>query len=142
MSKSKPWKKPTKGRGSEKPRQRRRVLIYCEDSKSSADYLRCFPIDPKRVEVRVQSTGMNKDSLVEAAIDAINKALRKKTPYSEVWCVFDRDSFPIKNYARAFDLALKHNLRTAWTNEALIARAASIGSRIFPRARFEQADSA
>lgn len=61
---------------------------------------------------------MNTDSLVEAAIDAINKALRKKTPYSEVWCVFDRDSFPMKNYARAFDLALKHNLRTAWTNEA------------------------
>ena len=118
MSKSKPWKKPTKGRGSEKPRQRRRVLIYCEDSKSSADYLRCFPIDPKRVEVRVQGTGMNTDSLVEAAIDAINKALRKKTPYSEVWCVFDRDSFPMKNYARAFELALKHNLRTAWTNEA------------------------
>ena len=56
------------------PRQRRRVLIYCEDSKSSADYLRSFPIDPKRVEVRVQDTGMNTDSLVEAAIDALTSS--------------------------------------------------------------------
>jgi len=117
MSKSKPWKKRAKGRDSQKPRRRRRVLIYCEDSKSSADYLRCFPIDPKRVEVRVEGTGMNTDSLVEAAIRAREKAL-KKTPYSQVWCVFDRDSFPKRNYARAFELAFKHKIRTAWANEA------------------------
>lgn len=118
MSKNKPWKRSAKGRGSRNLRQLRRVLIYCEDSKSSADYLGCFPIDPQRVEVRVVGTGRNTDSLVEAAIAARDKALKSKTPYSEVWCVFDRDSFPMKNYARAFDLALASKIRLAWANEA------------------------
>ena len=118
MPKSKPWKKRGKGRGSERARQRRRVLIYCEDSKSSADYLRSFRIDPRRVEVRVVGTGRNTDSLVESAIAAKNKALKLKTPYSEVWCVFDRDSFPMENYARAFELAHSNTIRIAWANEA------------------------
>lgn len=118
MPKSKPWSKPAKGRASQKPRPRRRVLIYCEDSKSSADYLRCFPVDSKRIELLVEGTGMNTDSLIQAAIDAKDKALKKKTPYSQVWCVFDRDSFPMKNYARAFELARTNKIKTAWTNEA------------------------
>ena len=117
MPKSKPWSKPAKGRASQRPRARRRVLIYCEDSKSSADYLRCFPVDPKRIEVLVEGTGMNTDSLIRAAINARGKAL-KKGPYSQVWCVFDRDSFPKKNYAQAFELARVHKIKTAWTNEA------------------------
>lgn len=118
MAKSKPWKKPTKGRAPEGSRHRRRVLICCEDSKSSADYLRCFKIDQRRVEVQVVGTGMNTDSLVQTAIKSLNKARKNKEPYSQVWCVFDRDSFPMKNYARAFELALSNNIRTAWTNEA------------------------
>ncbi len=118
MPKSKPWSKPANGRASRKSRPRRRVLICCEDSKSSADYLRCFPIDPKRIEVLVDGTGMNTDSLIERAVATKEKAIKKKTPYSQVWCVFDRDGFPMKNYARAFELARKYNVRTAWTNEA------------------------
>lgn len=118
MSKNKPWSKPAKGRASQKLRPRRRLLICCEDSKSSADYFNSFPIDAKRIEVLVKGTGMNTDSLVQAAIDTRDKAIKKKTPYSEVWCVFDRDSFPIRNYSRAFELARANKIRTAWTNEA------------------------
>lgn len=118
MPKSKPWSKPAKGRASQKPRPRRRLLICCEDSKSSADYFNSFPIDAKRIEVLVEGTGSNTDSLIQVAIDTRDKAVNKKTPYSEVWCVFDRDSFPINNYSRAFDLARAHKIKTAWTNEA------------------------
>lgn len=118
MAKSKPWKEPVKGRAPEGSRQRRRVLICCEDSKSSPDYLRCFQIDQRRVELQVVGTGMNTDSLVQAAIKSEKKARERKEPYSQVWCVFDRDSFPLKNYARAFELAHANNIGTAWTNEA------------------------
>lgn len=118
MAKSKPWNKSAKGRGAKRSRHRRRVLICCEDSKSSADYLRCFPVDPKRVTLQVVGTGRNTDSLVEAAIKMTAKAVKNKVPYSQIWCVFDRDSFPLKNYARAFELAHANNIRTAWTNEA------------------------
>jgi hypothetical protein len=118
MAKSKPWKKPVKGRAPEGSRQRRRVLICCEDSKSSADYLRRFQIDQQRVDLQVVGTGMNTDSLVQAAIEFVEKARKNKNPYSQTWCVFDRDSFPLENYARAFQLARAHNIETAWTNEA------------------------
>lgn len=118
MSKNKPWSKPAKGRAPQKPRPRRRLLICCEDSKSSAYYFKSFPIDAKRIEVLVKGTGMNTDSLIQMAVDTRNKAIKKKTPYSEVWCVFDRDSFPIRNYAKAFELARANKIKTAWTNEA------------------------
>jgi hypothetical protein len=32
--------------------------------------------------------------------------------------VLDRDSFPLENYARAFELARNSNVRVAWANEA------------------------
>jgi RloB-like protein len=61
---------------------------------------------------------MNTDSLIEAAIESERKALKNKQPYSQVWCVFDRDDFPLRNYMRAFELARANNIETAWTNEA------------------------
>ncbi len=118
MAKNKPWTTPARGRAAEGTRLRRRVLIYCEDSKSSADYLKCFPLDKQRVEVKVVGTGMNTDSLVKAAIEAKEDARNKGKSYSQIWCVFDRDNFPLKNYALAFELAASNTIKLAWTNEA------------------------
>lgn len=118
MAKNSPWSKRDSGRAPEGSRKRRRVLIYCEDSKSSADYLKCFPVDGQRVEVKVVGTGMNTDSLVKAAIKAKEEARERKESYSQVWCVFDRDSFPLKNYSVAFELAEANTIKLAWTNEA------------------------
>lgn len=118
MAKTKPWSKRARGRAAEGSRKRRRVLIYCEDTKSSADYLNCFPIDEQRVEVKVVGTGMNTDSLVKAAIEAKEKARKGGLFYSQVWCVFDRDNFPLKNYSIAFELARANKIELAWTNEA------------------------
>lgn len=118
MAKNKPWTRGPKTRAAEGTRQRRRVLIYCEDSKSSADYLDSFPTNDQRVEVKVVGTGMNTDSLIKAAVKAKEKAVAKKEAYSEVWCVFDRDSFPLKNYAAAFTIAKANSIELAWTNEA------------------------
>ena len=111
-SSAQPGRKPP---GSQ---QRRKVLILCEDSKSSCYYFRGFPVDHERVEVVTVGTGMNTDSLVQDAINRQDHALRVHQPFNEIWCVFDRDSFPPQNYNRAFDLARSHRIRIAWTNEA------------------------
>jgi RloB-like protein len=118
MPTNKPWEQRPLGRRPAETRERRRVLIVCEDTKSGCLYLKGFKIDPKRAEVFRIGTGMNTDSLVEEAIKLLTKADHASQPYSEVWCVFDRDSFPLANYCRAFQLALANRIRVAWANEA------------------------
>jgi hypothetical protein len=118
MPKNKPWEHPMGGRAATATRERRRVLIVCEDSKSSRYYLESFPVDKQRIEISVFGIGMNTDSLVEEAVKKIEQAAKSKQPYSDVWCVFDRDSFPLANYTRAFQLAKNHKIKVAWANEA------------------------
>ena len=99
-------------------RNRRRVLILCEDGKSASLYFKGFKLDTRRVEVVAQGTGMNTDSLVKYAIDRKEAAARIREPFNEIWCVFDRDSFPAQNFNRAFQLAREHGISVAWANEA------------------------
>ena len=94
------------------------MLIACEDSKSACYYFEAFKIDPKRAEVVTVGAGMNTDSLVEEAVKLKIKAEKTHQPYSEVWCVFDRDDFPLEKYCRAFQLARSNGIKVAWANEA------------------------
>ena len=118
MPKNKPWEQSKTGRAASETRERRRVLIVCEDSKSSRYYFESFPVDKERIEISVLGTGMNTDSLVEEAIRKMEAAGKNRQPYSDVWCVFDRDSFPSANYDRAFQLANNKKIKVAWANEA------------------------
>ncbi len=63
-------------RGQKKPGNRplRRLLILCEDTKSSRDYLSQFPFDQAQVAIECVGTGMNTDSLMEEAIRRKKKA--------------------------------------------------------------------
>jgi hypothetical protein len=115
MAGNKPWQRGT-GRRRSDILPRRRILIVCEDEKSSRYYFESFPVDRQRAEVVAVGTGLNTDRLVEETIDLVSRESR--TPYGDVWCVFDRDSFPESNYARAFDLARTHRFHVAWSNEA------------------------
>jgi len=117
MAGNKPWQRGT-GRRRSDILPRRRILIVCEDEKSSRYYFESFPVDRQRAEVVAVGTGLNTDRLVEEAIDQVSREARKGTPYGDVWCVFDRDSFPESNYARAFELARTHRFHVAWSNEA------------------------
>ncbi len=117
VNNAKPWEStPTKR--LEGAQERRRVLIVCEDSKSSCFYFKGFKIDRARAEVVAVGTGMNTDSLVEQAIQLKKAGGERKQPYSEIWCVLDRDTFPLKNYERAFQLADPEKIKIAWANEA------------------------
>jgi hypothetical protein len=107
-------------RGRKQPQLRkiRRILILCEDTKSSRDYFAKFPHDKSQVEIDCVGTGMNTDSLMENAIQRAQTARRDGAPYERVWVVFDKDSFEQQNFNRAFDLARKHNeITPCWSNE-------------------------
>ncbi len=111
-----------RGRKPRRARKVRRILILCEDSKSSRDYFASFPHDKDQVEIDCIGTGMNTDSLMENAIKRAKDAREAGSAYERVWVVFDRDSgpdgFPQVNFNRAFDLARSHNEITAcWSNE-------------------------
>jgi hypothetical protein len=115
---AKPWEK--KNTQPKQVRQLQRHLIVCEDEKSAVYYLRAFEILANYVEVVVEGGAGNTISVVEKALSLRDKALNKRTPYAEVWCVFDRDSFPAGNFNRAFDLAKaehNHNVHIIWANE-------------------------
>lgn len=118
MAANKPWEQISSGRRPAGTRERRRVLIVCEDTKSACYYFKSFEVDPKRAEVFPVGTGMNTDSLVEEAMKLKDRAAVACQPYNEVWCVFDRDSFPLTNYHRAFELARANGIKMAWANEA------------------------
>jgi len=118
MAAHKPWQQSAAGRRPSGTRERRRVLMVCEDSKSACDYFKAFKVDSNRAEVRAVGTGMNTDSLVEAAGSLKERATRLGEPFNEVWCVFDRDSFPLQYYDRAFQLANANGIKVAWANEA------------------------
>ncbi|NEP41321.1 MAG: RloB domain-containing protein, partial [Okeania sp. SIO2H7] len=58
--------------------------------------------------------GKNTISLVEDAL----KIIKEDGNYNQVWCVFDRDSFPVKNFNQAIKDAKNYNIEVAYSNEA------------------------
>ncbi len=112
----KPWNRGH-SRRSVDTKTTRKVLILCEDSKAAPNYLGKFPFEPDDVQIDVVGTGLNCDSLVTEAIARKEAAESAHEKYIEVWCVFDRDSFPAQNFNRAFQLARSHNIKIAYANQ-------------------------
>ncbi len=116
----KPWIKSNR-RGKRKVNirmARERILIICEGEKTEPNYFKSFPVDKEIVEVSIRGKGMNTDSLVETAISMRDDAEMNGRAYNQVWCVFDRDSFPKQNFNRAIHLAESRKIRVAYSNEA------------------------
>jgi hypothetical protein len=117
-NKARPWERAARKKGRQTNVKRWRVLIVCEDSKSSLLYFAGFPVNPALAIVKAVGAGMNTESLVKEAIRLQDQARRQGAPFSHVWCVFDRDSFPQGQYDRAFQLAKNNYFDVAWANEA------------------------
>ncbi|MBN1828357.1 MAG: RloB domain-containing protein [Deltaproteobacteria bacterium] len=96
---------------------RDRILILCEGKKTETNYFRNFSEKIDLVEVEVKGTGANTASLVEEAIRLRQDAETGGRPYNQIWCVFDRDSFPPGNFNRAFSLAYNNHIRIAYSNQ-------------------------
>jgi hypothetical protein len=97
---------------------RTKILIVCEGAKTEPNYFRGFPVDKEVVDVQIEGEGLNTDVLVERAMEMSRRAVALKRPYNQVWCVFDRDSFPGDSFNRALQLARGNRIRVAYSNEA------------------------
>ena len=88
----------------------RKVLIVCEGAKTEPNYFKAFRVSSQVCDI--EGSGHNTLSLVRQAVQ-----LSKLKNYREVWCVFDRDSFPAKNIRAAYALAAENNFKVAYSNE-------------------------
>jgi hypothetical protein len=103
----------------ERTRELRRFLIVCEGEKTEPNYFRKFPDNPEVYDrIDIHGTGYNTISLVNEAIKLKEEARNKRIPYIEVWCVFDKDDFPIEQFQNAIVLAEKNQIKCAYSIEA------------------------
>jgi hypothetical protein len=61
----------------------------------------------------VVGAGTNTLGVVKQAM-----SLQSQDVYDQVWCVFDRNSFPAQNFNNALSLAKKHGIKVAYSNQA------------------------
>lgn len=102
---------------------RQRFLIVCEGEKTEPLYFKKFRVTSLVVDVK--GTGFNTIGLVKKAISLRNEADTEKVEkgagkptYDQVWCVFDRDSFPVEYFNEAFQKAKNNGIKIAYSNEA------------------------
>jgi hypothetical protein len=44
--------------------------------------------------------------------------LKQEEEYDQIWCVLDRNSFPLRNFNEALSLAERYGIQVAYSNEA------------------------
>lgn len=89
---------------------KKKVLIVCEGARTEPSYFMSFRVFK---DCEIVGSGKNTVSVIKEALK-----LMDKTTYSEVWCVFDRDSFPKGRVKQALQLAKQHNIKCAFSNES------------------------
>lgn len=89
-----------------------RFLIVCEGEKTEPNYFKAFRV-PKDVKVSIFGVGEDPLSLVKSA-----ERFNEQGSYGQVWCVFDRDSWPPDNFGNAINSAIAKGFKVAYSNEA------------------------
>lgn len=97
-----------------------RFLIICEGEKTEPNYFDIFKRKIKlkhrdSVFIEIKGEGRNTKSLVNEAIRQKNRAI---PDYSQVWCVFDKDSFTIEDFDQACELAESNDIQIAYSIES------------------------
>ena len=95
-------------------------LIVTEGVKTEPNYFNALKQDLGLGTISViDIEGQGKDTLrvVEEAISLRQKSFPFKR-YDRIWAVFDRDSFPTRNFNGAIEKAESNNIQCAWSNEA------------------------
>lgn len=91
--------------------QRERILIVCEGINTEPSYFEKFRLS----SATIKTVGglENTISLVRSA-----QKLTQKDNYDQVWCVFDKDDFPDKDFNEAVMLAERLGFGVAYSNQA------------------------
>jgi RloB-like protein len=92
---------------------RQRFLIVCEGAKSEPNYFRSFRVPKNVAEIDVKGLGENPSKLVKSA-----QELKEQEEYDQVWCVFDRDDWPLEDFNNAIRKAQDQGFKVAYSNEA------------------------
>ncbi len=89
-------------------------LIVCEGGKTERYYFEELRKDHRlNAKVTVRGLGLDPSQLVETA-----QKQRRLDDYDQVWCVFDRDTWPAQNFNNALAQARRHSIGMAYSNEA------------------------
>lgn len=91
--------------------KKEKILIVCEGKNTEPSYFNQFRLST--ATVYPVGEGYNTESLVERAIE-----LSKKEKYDQVWCVFDKDSFPNKSFNAAIENAQRNGMKVAYSNQS------------------------
>lgn len=87
------------------------ILIVCEGENTEPSYFRQFKLTS--ATIKAVGNGSNTVSLVQEAIK-----LMEKESYEQVWCVFDKDTFPAENFNNAILMAEARGINVAYSNQA------------------------
>ena len=87
------------------------ILIVCEGERTEPNYFDQFEVTNITIDPR--GIGDNTLRLVKYAINE-----SKRNDYDQVWCVFDKDSFPKDNFNNAVQLAQNNDFGIAYSNES------------------------
>ncbi|MEP7343187.1 MAG: RloB family protein [Acidobacteriota bacterium] len=111
-NKNPPWQRSNsyRTRKVETRNLRQRILIVCEGKETEANYFSRFRVNTKIYKVDIHGVGCNTASLVREAV-----SLKEQNHYDQVWCVFDRDSFPAQDFNTAFEIARHNDIEIAYS---------------------------
>lgn len=87
------------------------ILIVCEGENTEPSYFNQFKLTS--ATIKAIGNGSNTISLVHEAAD-----LKAKKTYEQVWCVFDKDTFPAENFNNAIIMAEARGMNVAYSNQA------------------------
>lgn len=102
---------PLLERAEPEKNEKQRILIVCEGKNTEPSYFKKFKL--ATAEIKALGKGNNTVSLVNSAYQ-----LSQKEKFDQVWCVFDKDSFPASNFNNAIIIAKSHNFGVAYSNQA------------------------
>lgn len=92
---------------------KQRFLIVCEGSKTEPYYFEGLRQHHRlNAVVKVLGLGLDPYQLVQAA-----QAELLRDDYEQVWCVFDRDTWPVQNFNSALQQAKREGIGVAYSNE-------------------------
>lgn len=83
-------------------------LILCEGKQTEPNYFNALKRKQRWASVTVRGIG-------EGALRVVKEAVKEKDKFDEVWCVFDRDDIPRRQFDSALRLAEEHGIHIAYS---------------------------
>lgn len=94
---------------------RQRFLIVCEGTETEPNYFRAFRVPKNVIDVDIRGLGCDPKRIIQET-ERIQR--EEDDDFDQIWCVFDRDSFPPERFNAAVGMARQKEYYIAYSNEA------------------------